>query len=105
MFNQLELYKLMKSLPPSAIVEVSVAAAERFYQAAKQLSEYANRDYYDPAIQLTVLDHIRQSCPNEFADLQQQINASLAKPPYSVVVKGVKFDPHYRVLVALNRAL
>jgi alpha-ketoglutarate-dependent taurine dioxygenase len=95
----------MKSLPQSAIVKVADKTARRLLSAAEQLAEYANRDFYDPAIQQLVHDHIRQTCLSEFNALHQQMTARLREPPYVVLVRGLKFDHHYRLFVALNRAL
>ncbi|MFT5164206.1 MAG: hypothetical protein ACI9FJ_002807 [Alteromonadaceae bacterium] len=95
----------MKPLPQSAIIKVTEKTANQLLTAAQELAEYANRDFYDASIQLKVRDHIRESCQDEFDALHQQITTQLQQPPYSVLVKGLKFDPHYRIFVALNRAM
>ncbi|MFT4928943.1 MAG: hypothetical protein ACI8WB_005063 [Phenylobacterium sp.] len=95
----------MKPFPDSAILLVAKKTADQLLKAAEQLTEYANSDFYDPAIQLHVHDHIRGRCGQAFDDLLHQVKTILQQPPYSVLIQGLTFDQHYRVFVALNRAL
>ncbi|NQZ09662.1 MAG: TauD/TfdA family dioxygenase [Algicola sp.] len=95
----------MKPLPDSAILTVAENTVGQLLAAAEQLPQYANRDFYDPQIQLKVYYHIRNRCQPEFDEVVQQIKACLQRPPFGVLIRGLQFDEHYRVFVALNRAL
>ncbi|WP_281557553.1 TauD/TfdA family dioxygenase [Thalassomonas sp. RHCl1] len=95
----------MRSLPQSAIVQVADDKAARLLLASKQMAAYANRDYYQAQIQLDAYNCMRVSCPDEFDTLEQLFKAALRQPPYAVLVKGLQFDEHYRLLVALNCSL
>ncbi|WDE01651.1 TauD/TfdA family dioxygenase [Thalassomonas actiniarum] len=95
----------MRSLPESAIIQVADNKAARLLSASEQMTPYSNRDYYQAQIQLDAYNCLRGSCPDEFDTLQELIKSALQHPPYSVLIKGLQFDDHYRLLVALNRSL
>lgn len=95
----------MKPLPKSAIVNVDENLANSLLMVTEKMPEYVNRDFYDPAKQLSVYQWFRQHCHDEFEHLLAQIKTQLAHPPYSVLIRGLKFDDNHRLLVALNRGL
>ena len=101
----IKVINIMRSLPPSAIIQVADDKAARMLSATRQMATYANRDYYQAQIQLDAYNCLRVSCPDEFDTLEQLITTALAQPPYSVLVKGLQFDEQYRLLVAINRSL
>ena len=94
----------MKPLPESAIIRVDECKADTLLAAAEKLPVYANRDYYNGQKQVNVYNGLRVSCPDEFDTLEQLITRGLQQAPYAVLIKGLKFDRHYRLFVALNRA-
>ena len=94
----------MITLKEDAIIEVSHALAHQLLVASERLPAFNNQDYYESANQKVVYHKIKQSCFPEFDNLIDQIKVKLKNPPYSVLVKGLLFDQHYRVLVALNSA-
>jgi len=93
----------MIQLNDHSVIQVNQERARRFLDASKLLAEYSNQDYYDAAIQAEVHQRIRGRCKLEFDQLISEMQLSLNNPPYCVLVKGLQFDEHYRLLVAINR--
>ena len=94
----------MKAFPDSAIIEVSSELAEDLWQSAAHLPWRENKDYYDVALQTEVYGCIQRHCGDGFNNLVTQIKQCLTNPPFSVLVKGLKFDQGHRLFIALNRA-
>lgn len=95
---------MLAPFPQTGKVEVSSTLAGELLGAAQGLPLFDNREYYSPALQEMVLNHIRESCLDGFAGLVSTIGERLAQSPYCVLVRGLSFDEGNRLFVALNRA-
>src|SRR4051812_41091012 len=91
-------------LPPSARIFVPPELANQLLDAAVRLPEYDNRDFYDPGVQASVFERIRQGSVEGFDGLVRQIRQRLEQRPYCAVVTGLKFDEGNRLFVGLNRS-
>ncbi|VAW61642.1 hypothetical protein MNBD_GAMMA10-1163 [hydrothermal vent metagenome] len=94
----------MKPLPENAVFSIPAAVAGDLVKATQRLPEYAAHEYYDPEIQQHVYNVIRQACSEEFDELIVKLRLQIKKPPFSLLIKGLEFDSHHRLLIALNRA-
>lgn len=101
----IKVINIMRFLPESAIIQVAENKAARLLSATKQMTAYSNKDYYQAQTQIDAYNCLRISCPDEFDTLQELIKSALQQAPYSVLIKGLQFDEHYRLFVALNRSL
>lgn len=95
---------MLTPLPDSVKVKVSPAIADDMLKGAQQLPLYENREFYAPALQAQVHDHIRAYCRDGFDWLTGSIAERLARWPYCVLIHGLSFDEGNRLFVALNRA-
>lgn len=94
----------MIAFPEKARVEVSDALARDLLRAAGSLPNYENREFYSTALQASVRENIRAAATDAFDSLIDQIKVRLAQPPYCALVRGLVFDAHNKVFVAVNRA-
>jgi len=90
--------------PDDARIEVSPALAGELLAAAEALPLYENQDFYETALQESVLEGVREGSPDRFAELIAQVKERIAQPPYCVIVSGLRFDEGNKVFVAVNRA-
>jgi alpha-ketoglutarate-dependent taurine dioxygenase len=85
-------------------LEVPHALAGQLLKAAECLPLYDNKEFYAPGLQESVCECIRAACPDAFDSLIASIKECVARPPYWVVVHGLRFDEGNRLFVAINRA-
>lgn len=96
--------RMLTPFPEASRLRVSPALARGLLKAAERLPLYDNQDFYSPALQSSVLEHVRAGCPAEFDELVRSVRERLALRPYCVLVEGLGFDEGHRVFVAFNRA-
>lgn len=92
------------AFPERGRINVSPALAQDLLRAAERLPHYENREFYDTALQVSVLDHVRAACADGFDELVGLVKERLAQRPFCVVLRGLSFDEGNRLFVALNRA-
>ena len=92
------------SFPNSGRVNVPSALAGELLSAARRLPSYENHEFYSLALQASVRDRIRGSCPAGFDWIIGQINERIAKWPYCALLRGLDFDEGNKLFVAINRA-
>jgi len=90
--------------PDNANVNVDPAAAREILAAAERLPQYDNREFYSTDLQAHVLNSVRESCPETFDAVVNEIKQRLSTWPYCALVQGLSFDEGNRVFVAINRA-
>lgn len=90
--------------PDTGRIHVSSALACELLKGAESLPLYDNKEFYSPALQALVRDHIRQTCPDGFDWLVSAIKERIARWPYCVLLQGLRFDEGNRLFVAINRA-
>ncbi len=99
-----EQIKVLRPFPESGRIEVPSELASELLKAAESLPLYDNEEFYSPALQLYVRDHIRQACLDGFDWLVSSVKERIAERPYCVLVTGLHFDQGNRLFVAINRA-
>ena len=95
---------MVAPLPITGRVEVPSALADELLKAAERLPLYDNREFYSPDLQTHVRERVREACPEGFDRLVQDVKERMARPPYCVLVRGLRFDEGNRLFVAVNRA-
>src|SRR5215207_10162808 len=95
---------MVTAFPDSAIINLPVTLANDLLNAAEDLPLYNNKDYYATALQSLVADTIHGKCPGAFESLIGSISEGIARWPYCVLIRGLRFDRGNRLFVALNRA-
>ena len=95
---------MLAPFPDSAIINVPETIATELLKAAEYLPLYDNKDYYSMTLQTLVADSLRELCRNSFEWVTGQISEGVARWPYCVLVRGLRFDKGNRVFVAINRA-
>lgn len=94
----------LASFPNTGRIEVSPAVANKLLDGAESLPPFDNKEFYSPALQKLVRSHIREACPDGFDELVYVIDEGIARWPYCVLVRGLRFDEGNKVFVAINRA-
>src|SRR5882724_1494343 len=92
------------SFPNSGRVNVPSALAGELLSAARRLPSYENHEFYSVALQASVRDGIRESCPEGFDWIIAQVKERIARWPYCALLRGLSFDEGNRLFVAINRA-
>jgi hypothetical protein len=95
---------MLAQFPDSAIIKVPPTVAGALLAAAEDLPLYDNKDYYSIVLQSLVADTVREKCTDAFDWLVNRINEGVARRPYCVLIRGLRFDKGNRLFVALNRA-
>ena len=95
---------MLTSFPDSGIINVPPSLANDLMRAAEALPLYDKKDFYALTLQTLVADTIRESCPDGFEWLTGRIGEGVARWPYCVLIRGLRFDKGHRVFVAINRA-
>jgi hypothetical protein len=95
---------MLAPFPDSAIINVPGTAASDLLRAAEDLPLYDNKDFYSVMLQSLVADVIHEKCRNSFEWLTGTIGEKVARRPYCVLVRGLRFDKGNRLFVAINRA-
>ncbi len=90
--------------PDSAIINVPATVAGALLDAAEDLPLYDNKDFYSIALQSLVADTVREKCTDAFDWLVNRIDEGIARRPYCVLIRGLRFDRGNRLFIALNRA-
>ena len=90
--------------PDSARVNVDSSLAREIRAAAERLPPYDNREFYSTELQAHVFNSVRESCPESFDAVANEIKQRLATWPYCALVNGLSFDEGNRVFVGINRA-
>ena len=96
---------MLATFPDSAIINVPATVADALLAAAEDLPLYDNKDYYSIVLQSLVADTVRDKCSDAFDWLVDRINDGVARRPYCVLIRGLRFDKSNRLFVALNRAV
>jgi hypothetical protein len=95
---------MLAPLPPTGRIEVPSALSRELLKSVERLPLYDNKDFYSPALQESILNHVRADCRDGFEWLVHLIKERIALRPYCVLVGGLRFDEGNRLFVALNRA-
>jgi len=95
---------MLTPFPDSAIINVPETVASDLLRAAEDLPLYDNQDYYSVRLQSLVADTIHEKCRNSFEWITGTIGERVARWPYCVLVRGLRFDEGNRLFVAINRA-
>jgi hypothetical protein len=95
---------MFEPFPDSGRIAVSPALACELVNGAESLRRYDNKEFYSPALQSSVSEHVRTTSPDGFDWLVGVIKERIAQPPYCGLVQGLKFDEGNRLFVAINRA-
>jgi len=94
---------MLTPFPETGRIEVPLALASDLLKAAKCLPLYDNKEFYSTVLQRLVRDRIREACPDGFDSLIAQVSERIARWPYCVLVRGLRFDEGNRLFVGLNR--
>jgi hypothetical protein len=95
---------MLTSFPDSGIINIPASLANELRRAAEALPLYDNKDFYSTALQTFVADSIREQCSDGFTWLVGRINDGVARWPYGVLIRDLRFDEGNRLFVAINRA-
>lgn len=95
---------MLAPFPETGKIDVSSALAGELLSGAERLPLFDNKEFYSPALQALVLNRIRESCTDGFDGLVSMIKERIARRPYCVLVRGLRFDEGNRLFVAINRA-
>jgi hypothetical protein len=95
---------MLAPFPDTGVVVVPPESARELLRAAERLPLYDNREFYSPALQESVRDRVRETCPDAFDRLVNSVKGRLARRPYCALVRGLGFDAGNRLFVAVNRA-
>lgn len=95
---------MFTALPASATIDVSPAVASELLKHACALPNYDNKEFYSTQLQQYVCQQVRAGCPEDFDSLVSEVKDRIARWPYCVLVRGLRFDEGNRLFVALNRA-
>src|SRR5437868_3554417 len=90
--------------PDAGRLNVSPALADELLCAARRLPNYENREFYDTALQASVLEGVRAACPAGLDEIVGIVKERLALRPYCVLLRGLRFDEGNRLFIAINRA-
>lgn len=85
-------------------IDISPALAGELLKGAERLPLYDNKEFYSPALQAFVHDHVREACPDGFDWLVGLTREQIAQSPNWVLLQGLRFDEGNRLFVAINRA-
>jgi hypothetical protein len=100
----LEQTEMLAPFPDTGRIDVSSLLSRELLKGAESLPLYDNKEFYSPALQTFVLDHIRDACPDGFDSLINEIKERIVRWPYCVLLRGLLFDEGNRLFVAVNRA-
>lgn len=92
------------AFPDAARIDVSANLAGELLNAAERLPLYANKEFYSTDLQTLVSHRVREACPDGFDSVVNLVREKIARWPYCVVVRGLRFDEGNRLFVAINRA-
>jgi alpha-ketoglutarate-dependent taurine dioxygenase len=95
---------MLKGFPESGIITVPNALASDLLNAAEELPLYDNKDFYSMSLQTLIADTISYRCPGAFGWMVGRIREAVARWPYCVLIRGLRFDRGNRLFVAINRA-
>src|SRR5690349_11956894 len=95
---------MLAPFPNSAIINVPGTVATDLLRAAEGLPLYEKNDFYSIMLQSLVADTIHEECRHSFEWLIGTIAEGLARWPYCVLIRGLRFDKGNRLLIAINRA-
>ncbi|HWF88238.1 MAG TPA: TauD/TfdA family dioxygenase [Pyrinomonadaceae bacterium] len=95
---------MLAPFPDSAIINVPGTVASDLLRAAETLPLYDNKDFYSIMLQSLVADTVRENCPSSFDWLTGMIAEGVARWPYCVLIRGLRFDKGNRLFIAINRA-
>lgn len=95
---------MLTPFPETGRVDVPPTLARELLKGAERLPLYDNKEFYSPALQALVLNRIREICPGDFDALVGLIKERLARWPYCLIVRGLRFDEGHRLFVSINRA-
>jgi hypothetical protein len=83
---------MLAPFPDTGRIAVSSLLARELLKGAESLPLYDNREFYSPELQTLVRDHVRESCPDGFDWIANEINERIARWPYCVLLQGLLFD-------------
>ena len=95
---------MLAPFPETGKIDVSSALAGELLSATERLPLFDNKEFYSTAVQVMVLNQIRESCTEGFDELVSTIRERIARWPYCALVRGLRFDEGNRLFVAINRA-
>lgn len=95
---------MLTGFPESGIITVPNTLASDLLNAAEELPLYDNKDFYSITLQTMVADTISYRCPDGFEWVVGRIKEAVARWPYCVLIRGLRFDKGNRLFVAINRA-
>lgn len=95
---------MLPPFPDTGRIEIPSALASDLRAAAESLPVYANKEFYSPALQMSVHTGVREACPDGFDWLVDRVRERIGRRPYCALVSGLQFDDGNRLFVAINRA-
>jgi len=95
---------MLTPFPDSGRIDVPPALAGELLSTVQRLPLFENQEFYSPALQELILNHVREFCADGFNDLVSLIRERIAGWPYCVLIRGLSFDEGNRLFVAINRA-
>ena len=88
---------MLAPFPDTAKIAVTPALANELLKAAERLPVYDNKEFYSLDLQEQVLNRIREAAPDDFDELVHLIKERLARRPYCVLLRGLRFDEGNRL--------
>lgn len=95
----------MRSLPKSIEIHVNPQIVYDLFKSASNLHPYKDSELRNYDVQNYIHDNVRLMCPESFDDIMKNIQYKINQIPYFVIVKGLKFDRNYSLLIALSSSL
>jgi alpha-ketoglutarate-dependent taurine dioxygenase len=95
---------MLTGFPESGIITVPNTLATDLLNAAEELPLYDNKDFYSIRLQTLIADTISYRCPDSFEWVAGRIKEAVARWPYCVLIRGLRFDRGNRLFIAINRA-
>src|SRR5690242_11713162 len=83
--------EMLAPFPNSAIINVPGTVATDLLRAAEALPLYDKNDFYSITLQSLVADTLHEECRHSFEWLIGTIAEGLARWPYCVLIRGLRF--------------
>jgi alpha-ketoglutarate-dependent taurine dioxygenase len=96
--------EMLATLPDSAKLNVPPGLSGELLKRACALPNYENQEFYSTELQEHVYQYVRDVSLEDFDWLISEVKSRIARWPYCVLVRGLRFDEGNRLFVAVNRA-
>lgn len=94
----------LASFPETGRIEISAVVASQLLDGAESLPPFDNKEFYSPELQKLVHSQVRAACRDGFDEFVDMIREGIARWPFCVLIRGLRFDEGNKVFVAINRA-